>query len=806
MSSLKPLTTEQLRWRCDTTRIDTKDVDLKSFQRIIGQRRAVDAVRLGLEMDQPGYNIFATGMSGTGRTTTIRRLLRDLEKSGNIPDDVCYVNNFKDFDRPMAIQLPAGSGCRLRANLEQLLENLKSGVPAVFESEEYQNQRKKATAVYQERRQEIIKGFEDRLKEKAFTMTQVQMGMFMRPDVLPVIDGKAITIEDLRALVDQEKFPAEKLEEIIATREELSQEMVQAFKETQKIDEEMKAALVKLDKGIITPIIHEMLQEIHDHYKNKKLDEFLDDLEEHIMENLERFRTKAPEKEGNDATKDKEDDTEFVEFQVNVLVDNSKTKGRPVIVETSPTHRNLFGTIERMVDRRGIWQTDFTKVKAGSFLRANGGFLVINAWDALVEPGVWETLKRTLRNRKAEVQTFDPQFKIYTGSLKPEPIDINVKVIVIGEANIYYLLREWDHDFEKIFKVKADFDTVMPRDEKNVQEYVSFVRVACKQNNLRRFDKSGIAQLMEFGARLAGDQKKLSTRFHVIADVMREADYWAGKAKSKSVKDVHVDQAIAAWQDRVGLVEDKLQELIHEGTVYIDTEGKVVGQINGLSVYDLGEYMFGLPARITAQTSLGRSGVINIEREADMSGHTHNKGVLILSGYLQGKFAQEKPMAMNASICFEQSYGGVDGDSASSTEIYAILSSLAEVPIRQDFAVTGSVNQRGDIQPIGGVNEKIEGFFRVCKERGFSGTQGVVIPKSNEQDLMLKEEVIQAVADGKFHIYAISRVEEGVELLMETPAGKPNSKGQYPKDSVFGKVDAKLRHYAELIKDYSRGE
>ncbi len=806
MSNVKPLTTEQLRWRCDTSCIDTTDVDVESFQQIIGQRRAVEAVQMGLEMDQPGYNIFVTGMSGTGRTTTIHRMLRDIEKSGKIPDDVCYVNNFKDADRPTVIQLSAGSGCRLRANLEQLLENLKTGVPAVFEHEEYQNQRKKATAVYQERRQKIIKGFEDKLKEKGFTMTQVQMGPFTRPDVLPVIDGKPTTIEDLNALVQQEKFPAEKLEELIKTREELTLEMVQAFKETQKIDEEMKEALVKLDRGIITPIIHEMMQQIHDHYKNEKLGEFLNDLEEHIMENLNRFRTKTPEKEQGEGDKDKAEEGEFGEFQVNVLVDNSKSKGRPVIVETSPTHRNLFGTIERLVDRRGIWQTDFSKVKAGSFLRANGGFLVINAWDALVEPGVWETLKRTLRNRKAEIQTFDPQFKIYTGSLKPEPIDVNVKVVVVGESNIYYLLRELDHDFAKIFKVKADFDTVMPRDEKNVQEYVSFVRVACKQNKLRRFNKSGVAQLMEFGVRLAGDQNKLSTRFHVIADVMREADYWAGKGKSKTVMDIHVDQAIKAWQDRVSLWEDKFQERIHEGTLYIDTEGEVVGQINGLSVYDLGEYMFGLPSRITAQTSLGRSGVINIEREAELSGHTHNKGVLILSGYLQGKFAQEKPMAMNASICFEQSYGGVDGDSASSTEIYAILSSLAEVPIRQDLAVTGSVNQRGDIQPIGGVNEKIEGYFRVCNERGLSGTQGVIIPKSNVQDLMLKDEVVQAVADGKFQVYSIERVEEGVELLMGAPAGEQDSKGQYPKDSVFGKVDAKLKVYAELIKDYLPGK
>jgi lon-related putative ATP-dependent protease len=806
MSPVKPLVADELRWKCDPKSLEISDKRAaRSFDKIIGQRRAVEAVRLGLEMDQPGYNIFVAGMSGTGRKTTIRRLLRDVQDLKFVPDDLCYVNNFRSPDQPMAVSLPAGKGKKLKADVDRLVENLTAGIPAVFDSEQYQEERKRVANVFNERRQAVIKEFEEKLQGRDFAMIQVQMGPFMKPDILPKIDGKPVPIEELESLVQQEKFEAAKLEEIKTTREEMAEEMVKAFKETKQIEQELQEALDKLDKGIITPIIHEQVAAIDAKYDNKKVSAYLRGMEEHIVTNLDRFRSQESEKEPGGFRDPTAVIDPFLEFRVNVMVDNSETEGRPVIIETSPTYRNLFGTIERIIDRSGAWRTDFTKIKAGSFLRANGGFLVINAYDALVEAGVWEALKRTLRNGKVEILTYDPFFNMFTGTLKPESIEINVKVVMIGESFIYYLLREQDVDFPKIFKVKAEFDTEMPRDEENIQEYVSFVRMVCRENKLSRFAKSGISALVEFGVRLAGWQNKLSTRFSVIADVMREADYWAKKAGAKTVVDKHVEKAVEAYNFRMGLVEDRIQERIEEGVLYIDTKGSAMGQINGLSVYNLGEYMFGIPSRITAQTSLGRAGVINIEREAAMSGPTHNKGVLILSGYLQGKFAQNKPLAMNASICFEQSYGGVDGDSASSTEIYAILSSLAEVPIRQDLAVTGSVNQWGKIQPIGGVNAKIEGFFRACKERGLTENQGVVIPKSNQRDLMLKSEVIEAVKDKKFHIYAVDTVEEGVELLMGMSAGERDAKGEYPEDTVFGKADRKLQHYAELIRDYGPG-
>ena len=800
MSPVKPLTSEKLRWHCDPQCLCTVSAkDVAAFDKTIGQRRAVDSILLGLEMDQPGYNIFVTGRAGTGKMTTVRRLLKERESQGPIPDDVCYVSNFKNPDNPMAIILPAGKGCELRTDMEHLVEALKSGIPAVFDSDEYQQQRKRVASSFDEHRQKIVKAFEQKLKSKGFTLIQMQMGPFLRHDVLPVLEGNAVQIEQLETMVTENKFARKKLETIKKTREKLAEEMTHAFKDMRQIDHQLQEALEKLDKGVISPIIHEMIMSIQSKYDCRKLNEYLEDMENYIMENLDRFR-KSEAEAVKPETPDVAGVDGFLEFRVNVMVDNSETKGKPIIIETSPTYRNLFGSIERILDRSGAWRTDFTRIKTGSFLRANGGYLVINALDALVEQGVWDALKRTLRNRKVEILTYDPFFNMYTGSLKPDFIDVKVKVLMVGETFIYDMLRERDPDFAKIFKVKADFDTVMPRNQETVREYVSFVKVVCHQNKLMPFRKSGVSSLLEFGVRLAGWQRKLSTRFNVIADLMREADYWAKKEGAKTVSEKHVDKAIQAWTNRVNLVEDKIQEQIHEGNIYIDTSGAVIGQVNGLSVYDLGEYMFGIPSRITARTALGRAGVINIEREAEMSGPTHSKGVMILSGYLQGVFAQEKPLAMNASLCFEQSYGGVDGDSASSTEIYAILSSLAEVPIRQDLAVTGSVNQWGRIQPIGGVNQKIEGFFRVCKERGLTGTQGVIIPKANADDLMLKQEVIDAVRKGKFAIYPVERIEEGIELLTGVPAGRKDSAGKYPKNSIFGKANQKLQHYADLIR------
>jgi ATP-dependent Lon protease len=523
-------------------------------------------------------------------------------------------------------------------------------------------------------------------------------------------------------------------------------------------------------------------------------------VEQNLVKHIDLF--KSPPKEA----KEKELIDPFIEYNVNLLIDNSETKGTPVVMETNPNYLNVFGSIEATVSRTGVWQTDFTKIKAGSLLKANGGYLVMNALDALVELGVWQTLKRTLKYQTLEIQNLASMYLISTSRLKPEPINIDVKVVLIGDAHIYNLLYYLDADFKKIFKIKSEFDSETKKDDKTIMEYAQFIKKICDEDNLNHYHKEGIAAIIEYGTRLAGKQKKISTRFHILADVIREACYWSGKDNSKQVQRKHVEQAIKERFERVSLIEDKIQEMIEDGTIMIDTEGNETGQVNGLSVYAMGELSFGKPTRITASTAVGRAGVINIEREADMSGRTHNKGVLILGGYLRGKYAQNKPFSLSASLAFEQSYGGVDGDSASSTEVYAILSSLSKLPLRQDIAVTGSLNQKGEIQPIGGVNEKIEGFYEVCKAKGLTGNQSVIIPHQNVQNLMLRKEVVDAVSEGKFHIYPVKTIDEGIAILTGIEAGKKQKDGTFPEGTVNALVDQELQRLAKSWKTFSASD
>jgi ATP-dependent Lon protease len=560
-----------------------------------------------------------------------------------------------------------------------------------------------------------------------------------------------------------------------------------------------------LDNEVISPAVKDSISDIKEKFDYGKVHQYLDEVQEDVLTNLGRFREKEETPPPIPGLVLPQPVDSFSEYQVNVLVDNSETKGAPIIVETTPNYRNLFGTIERVVERSGTWKTDFLHIKAGSFLRANGGHLIFNALDALTEPWVWPALKRTLKNQVIEIQTYDPFYFFSTSALKPEPIECNTKVILIGDAQIYYLLYGLDDDFKKIFKIKADFDSVMNKDNDKIQQYASFIRKICDEDKLRPFDKMGIAAVVEHGVRITGRQKKLSTRFHLIADLLREANYWAEKDGSDVVTEKHVDKAIDKRNYRVNLIEEKIQEMIDDGTILIDSDGSVVGQVNGLSVYNLGDYMFGKPSRITAKTSLGKAGIINIEREAEMSGPIHNKGVYILTGYLRGKYAQDKPITMSASLCFEQSYSGVEGDSASSTEIYALLSSISGLPLRQDIAVTGSVNQKGEVQPIGGVNEKIEGFFDVCKAKGLTGKQGVMIPHLNIDDLMLRKDVVEAVKERKFRIYPVKTIDQGIEILTGVEAGEKLENGRFKEESVNGLVDKKLRELGSKIKEFEGG-
>jgi len=799
---------EKLRWRCPPESLpfeSTKEVPV--CMQIIGQERALQAIRLGLEMESLGYNIFVVGLVGTGRNTTIKCLLEEIDRVGKIPDDICYVNNFKDPDQPRCVCLPAGQGKAFKKDMDDLIESLKKNIPLIFESEEYQKQRRELVEKHREREKGLVKEFEGRAKKEGFAVVQVQVGPFTRPDVVPVVAGNPMPLDQLENLTDQGQFPKESFEKLKSRYSELSGELEQVLKETRRVEKTIQDELAALDKSAISHLVEGRIGDIREKYKQHRITTFLDEVRDSILENPSRFQPKAetPQLPIPGLTLPTPADT-FTEFQVNVLVDNSGTKGAPVIIETSPTYRNLFGTIERSWGMGGIGKTDFTKIKSGSFLRANGGYLVLNAIDVFIEPGVWIALKRTLRNRSMEMQSFDPFYLFASSALKPEPIEVKVKVVMIGDAYLYEMLYAVDEDFKKIFKIKADFDTVMDRKNETQLQYASFIRKICHDENLLPFDRSGVAAVIEYGVRLAGRQKKLSTEFHRITDIIREASYWAKKDTSDMVYEKHVERAINEKIYRKKMIEDKIQEMIDEGIILIDADGTKVGQVNGLSVYDMGEYSFGKPSRITAKTSMGKAGIINIEREADLSGRTHNKGVLILAGYLRGKYAQDKPLTLTASLAFEQSYAGVDGDSASSTEVYAILSSISGLPLRQDMAVTGSINQNGEIQPIGGVNQKIEGFFDVCRNRGLTGKQGVIIPHQNVGDLMLRKDVVESVAAGKFHIYPIQNIDQGIEILTGVPAGEKGMDGTYPSGTVNYIIDQKLRELAKRMKEFEAEE
>ena len=797
----KELPPEKLRWRLELESIPyLTTAECEPCVEIIGQERAIKAIRTGLDIKSLGYNIFITGMVGTGRTTTIKQLLEQLEKGEKTPDDILYVNNFKNPDEPGLIMLPSAQGRLFRDAMDSLIEMLRVNIPELLKSKYYSDKREGLVEGQQAKQKEILQKFEEEAAREGFSVIQVQMGLFVRPDLVPVIEDRPVSFRELEGMVKEKKFSQKDLDELRKKYERLTSEMETIFEKLREIDEETRTLLKGWDAEAITPLIKGGVNGIREKFPLTQIADYLNNVEENLVGNIELFKgQKKDEKE----EKGREFGDAFLEYRVNLLVDNSEVKGAPVVMETNPNYVNLFGTIDSTVTRLGVWQTDFTKIKGGSFLKANGGYLVMNALDALIEPGVWPTLKRTLRNQIFEIQNYLAMYLISTTRLKPQSIKANVKVVMIGDAYVYNLLYFMDEDFKKIFKIKAEFDSEMNKDDKTVADFARFAKKICDEDGLLPLEKGGLGALIEYGTRIAGRQRKVSTRFHVLADVIRESSYWAKQDKKEVIGRENVEQAIRERFERVSLLEKKVQELIEEGTILIATEGGVVGQVNGLSVYDMGQFAFGKPTRITAKTAVGRAGVINIEREADMSGPTHNKGVLILGGYLRGKYAQRKPFSLSASIAFEQSYSGVDGDSASSTEVYAILSSLSRLPLRQDIAVTGSINQKGEIQPIGGVNEKIEGFFEVCKANGLTGTQGVIIPHQNAQNLMLRQDVVQAVAEGKFHVYPIGSVDEGMTILTGIEAGAPREDGTFEEGTVNFLVDQELQRLAASWKSFA---
>lgn len=794
---LKPA---QLTASCDESKFTFESTaEVPALDTIVGQDRAIAALQLGVTIASPGYNVFVSGLAGTGRSATIQHILESMRPKYPLLRDFCFVHKFSDPDKPRLLILPQGKGIQFKNAMKNAVDFLRQRISQMIESEQFQSTRKKMLKDFQDVEKKMLEEFDAHIKPKNFVLGQVQLGNMIEPEVMPLIEGKPVPIEAIDEMVGEGKMQVEEAKKLAESYAELKAEFLDIIQRNVRLAQTFRKELEEFERKTASVIITSVIDSVRSAFPLSEIGIHLDEVAEYMANHLSMFHT-ADSAPVVPAAMQPGDSSSFRIFSVNLILDNSRTDNAPVIVETQPNFTNIFGTIERVFDATGgAWRTDFSQIKSGSLLSAEGGFLVINALDALLEPGVWKTMKRTLLSGKLEILTQDVAFQLTPTALKPDPIPLNVKVIMIGDENLYQHLYANEEDFKKVFKINVDFDYEMPRTDAAVQDYARFIRKISEEEQLLHFSPGGVAAIVDYGVRHAGRQTKLSTQFSDVADVIRESHFYAATSGATIVTREHVARALNEAIARNGMANDKMQEMIVENSLLIDTAGACVGQVNGLAVYQLGNVSFGKPARITASTGVGRAGIINIEREAGMSGHTHDKGVLILSGYFRQKFAHDKPLAFTASICFEQSYGGVDGDSASSTEIYALLSSLSNVPIKQQYAVTGSVNQKGEIQPIGGVNEKVEGYFDVCVARGLSGTQGVLIPWQNVADLMLKKEIVDAVRESRFHIFPVRTIDEGIEILTGTKAGTLREK-VFAKGSINALVDKRLKDLSKLLE------
>ena len=788
---LNELAADDLAWRCPEDWLPWQtSAEIEPATTIVGQERAVEAIAFGLAMRGVGYNIFVTGLSGTGRLTTIKRFLDRLAGDEPRPDDVCFVHNFRCPEEPRALFLKAGGGRRLREGLEAMVKELAENLPALFGDKEFRRRVERAVADLQRQERSLIESFEKEVRAAGFSLVQIQAGPVTRPDILPVVGEKPVAVDELNLLVDQGALSAEDAQRFRDLYAKFSEQLHELFEEVGELRQQMQERVESARGEVIQPLLDVVVDRVRKSVDDERVDPYLDALREDLQENLGLF---APG-QGEDAGSDR-----FLRWQANLVVDNADATTRPVVLETEPSYTNIFGTVERTLTQSGESVTNFTRIRAGSLLRANGGFLVLNADDVLFEPRVWQGLKRALKFRRAQIQTLESVI-LGAALLKPEPVPIDVKVVVIGDRRIYDLLYRFDPDFPKIFKALADFDSVMPRTAETAGDVLTVLRKVSVEEDLPPMDRSGMASMLEQAVSMGHWRRRFSSVFSDLADLLREAAFKAGKAGADKITREHVLAAQAAYRHRHGLSEDRTHEFITDGVVHVDTDGSVVGQVNGLAVYDLGHHRFGKPSRITARLGLGRDGVINIERQAGLSGPTHDKGVQILTGFLRGVFAQAVPLNMSCSITFEQSYGGIDGDSASSTEVYAILSALSGVAIRQDVAVTGSVDQYGRVQAIGGVNEKVEGFFRVCSTRGLTGSQGVLVPASNAADLHVGQEVVDAVREGRFHVWTVDTVEEGMKLLTGRDTGERTAEGGWTEGSLYELCQQRLDEMVRLMR------
>lgn len=780
---------ENLKKVCDDKIFDFKTTEeVLPQEGIIGQERAVKAVEFGLKVKRHGYNIFMTGITGTGKFSYAQNYVKEVAKDESVPEDWCYVYNFENPYEPKALNFPFGKGKDFCEDMEELIEDLKVEIPRAFEGEEYEKEKAEILKEFQQQRNELMEELSKIAQEKGFALKRTPTGFV----TIPIVDEKQLSQKEFDQLEEDVKEDLE---------EKMNEVQLKSMEVTRKIlnaEKEVKDKLKQLEKKIGLFAVGHLIDDLKEKYKDySKVQDYLEEVKEDVLENLDDF--KAEEGEQSTFPWMKKPKVAEERYRVNLLVDRSESLGAPVVIETNPTYYNLVGKVE-YESQFGMVSTDYTMIKPGAIHRANGGYLILQAMDLLTNFRSWDALKRVLKNKELQIENLQEQMGLVAMStLRPEPIPVNVKVIIIGNPFIYRLLYYYEEDFRKLFKIKADFDVEMKRDEDNINLMAGFVSNQCQMEGLRSFESSAVARLVEHSSRLAGHQGKLTTKFNDIIEIIHEADGWAALDNSEHVEARHIKKAIEEKVYRSNKMEMKIREMFQEGKYLLDVEGEKVGQVNGLSIIDQGDYTFGKPNRITAAVYLGKRGIMNIEREAKLSGKIHNKGVLILGGYLAEKYAQEIPLTLSATLTFEQLYEGVEGDSASSTELYALLSSLSKLPLRQDIAATGSVNQKGEIQPVGGINEKIEGFYAVCKAKGLTGQQGVIIPYQNMNNLMLSDEVVEAVEKGEFNLYQVRTIDEGIEILTGVSAGAMMEEGAYPEGTVNYLVDKNLRHYNQAL-------
>ena len=797
--TLPELLPESLRNVCDDSCLQFQTTaDLPPLQAIIGQRRAVRALEFGLGIEEKGYNVYVAGQSGTGKTSAITTFLRERAGDRKPPPDWCYVQNFRDPSQPRALRLTAGMGRELQRDMRNLVDEAKRDITSSLEGEEYSNRREDLIQEFRRERERLFGALNDRAREEGFLLQTTSTGLVL----VPHRDGRPLSEDETASLTATQR------ERLTQTRESLESDLKQVFTQVRRTERRSYERIQQVDQEIVRFALDFLIQELTEKYDSlPQVKAYLDEVESDMAENADLFRAK-PQEERNPAQAQSATVSSHAlrRYEVNVIVDNSQTQGAPVVSEFNPTPGNIMGRVEREA-QFGALETDLTMIRPGSLHRANGGFYILRIEEALRNPFAWEGLKRCLKEGKIAIEeTAERMGFMATKGLSPEPIPLDIKTILIGNPGLYHRLYSLDPDFVELFKVKVEFDSSMDRTDENVMDYAAFICALGGKEDLLPVDRKGVSKLVEHSSRLADNQSKLSTRFSEISDIIREANYWAKKDDAPCIYAQHMTRAIDEKIYRSDLIREKILDLIAMGTINIDTEGEVVGQVNGLAVLDLGDFSFGRPGRITVSVSPGRQGLIDIEREANLGGRLHTKGVMILGGYLADKHAQDIPMSLAARLTMEQSYAEIEGDSASSAELYALLSRLADLPIKQGIAVTGSVNQKGQVQAIGGVNEKVEGFFYVCQAKGLTGGQGVMIPAANAQNLMLREEVVQAVSEGRFHVYSVSTIDEGIEVLTGVKAGAKGTDGSFEEGSVNRRVSQKLRDMARGLRDFGRRE